>query len=892
LPGLAEPPPLENPAAERLRLWMAVRLLLAAAASHRPVLIILDDLQWTDEASIGLLSFLIRRNRELQIMLLGIVRDDDLPEDHPIQRLILEGFREGTLVTLPLAGLGVHEVGALAAHQHQVGRALTSTQVEALHAQCAGNPRLLLELLALLEESSTTGNVDSILTGILAGTRSVPSTIRLTLGQRVDRQSNECRLVLRICAVVTDDAPISLLAQVAELDPDTFHGAIAAATSSGLLVKETSGDTEKYALHYALLGPMLYVDLLPTERQRLHHRVATVLAAQESAAAGPTAHVIARHYLQGADPASAVRWLERAGDHAAGMFAPASAFAQYRKALDLLEHGRAPRDKAPSAASDALPRILEKLGNLQLLDGDYGAAQAYFARARELVTDNMLRADLLRKEGVTWEKRGDFSQALAAFDAAEQVGDAPRASDVGLASHPAALLDEFQAKLALSRGEAYWSQGDFERAATAAAQALTLRNSIPEGQAQARALYLLGRVAEVRGDYKRAETCYKSSLAIRERIDDQQGIAACWYGLGLVAYDQGDVKLAVNCHERSMHIREHIGDQWGIAFSWGKLAQLAQYQGDYARADECNRQSFALQERIGSQPGIAGAAYQLGQVAREYGGYAEAARNLEHSLRIQERIGDCWGCSNSLSDLGDVARDRGDFTLAEQYYERSLAIKEQLGDQLGIAQCLHNQGLLACERGDFQSSLALERRARRLARRLGTPSMEARAALGQAIAALLAGQQRRATLLTQHSRGLTTLYGSARTKVQLALVACTQSRVIGHMPEAIAAAQLALRLAVHGRFRREEALAQRLLGQCTLATGDATAAIRLLRGACALFEEIGARVEHSRTQLVLAEVLSCQSAQPEHAFLQGEADELKATALACLAAHGASTILL
>ncbi|MDB5058291.1 MAG: tetratricopeptide repeat protein, partial [Chloroflexi bacterium] len=42
LPGLAEPPPLENPAAERLRLWMAVRLLLAAAASHRPVLIILD----------------------------------------------------------------------------------------------------------------------------------------------------------------------------------------------------------------------------------------------------------------------------------------------------------------------------------------------------------------------------------------------------------------------------------------------------------------------------------------------------------------------------------------------------------------------------------------------------------------------------------------------------------------------------------------------------------------------------------------------------------------------------------------------------------------------------------------------------------------------------------
>ena len=360
--------------------------------------------------------------------------------------------------------------------------------------------------------------------------------------------------------------------------------------------------------------------------------------------------------------------------------------------------------------------------------------------------------------------------------------------------------------------------------------------------------------------WKKAEDCYERSLAIRERIEDFQGMGTCWYGLGMVAYDRGDPVRAEACHQRALAIRERIGDAWGVAFSWGKLGQLAQFQGHYAHAEACNRRCLELRRQLGNQPAALRAAYQSSHAAVEQGDYAEAAGYLERSLRMQERVGDQWGCSNSLSDLGDVTRERGDFRLAEHYIGRSLALKEHLGDQLGIAQCLHGLGLLAGERGDLGAANLLGRRARRLARRIGAHGMEATASLGQATTAIQAGRLRLAISLLAHSRALAD-YTSSRTAVQIELATAGLRIAQNRLPEAAAAAREALQPALRNHFRREEALAQRILGQCLLAMGDPLGAISVLRKACSLLERMESAAELSLARATLASALGPDAGQ-------------------------------
>ncbi|HWE62441.1 MAG TPA: tetratricopeptide repeat protein, partial [Chloroflexota bacterium] len=827
--GLAAPAPLENEGAERLRLWMAVRTLLAAITAGRPLLLAIEDLHWIDEASLGLLSFLMRRSHDLRLLLAATTRDVAEGED-PVQSLVREGRRAGIMEIVEVAGLSPAEVGALAGHA--LGGQLTGAQITTLHAQCAGNPLFILELLTLVRGDAVADSAEHDLAAVLTGDTPLPLTIRQVLGQRLDHVSPVCRVLLQTGAVIGDRFDRDLLASMLEQDVAIFEAALDEALAAGLLRESASSEGVEYELAHALLRQALYMELPPTQRPRLHARIATALAERASDHRGTAAELIASHFARSHDHLAAAQWLERAGDHAAALHARTEALAHYSMARERLERrvGRGQNDASRRAAR---ARLSGKLGNLCLLDGEYARAQEHFACARSLADDASQRAALWHKEGLTWEKRGEFSRALAAFDAAEREGGS-------------------QAELELSRGASYRSRGEHEAAAAAALRALGALQHQPEGLPMAHAAYLIGQLAAMRGDLAQAEERYRQSLAIRERLGDQQGVAATWYGLGLVAYDRGDAAQAEACLQRSLHMRERLGDQWGIAFTWNKLGLVVQYQGQYARAEECFRQAHAVKERIGSQPGIARSAYNLSQVARERGDYAEAALYCRRSLTIQEQIGDQWGIANSLLELGEVARERGDYTEAERYLRRSLATAERLADQLGIAACLHSLGMLACEQGDMRAALQLCRQSRRLARRIGARGREALAALGQAQAALHARHPRMAAVLIEYSRALAARYGSARTSVLLALATAELEIRRGAAAAAEAATREAVRLAVQGQFRREEATALRYLGTCASARGAHDEAREAFRAALALFEEMGIAPEITRTRQALA----------------------------------------
>ena len=108
-------PELGPPAAEgdRATLFEAIRLALAAIAARRPAALLLDDLQWADDATLELLAALARSLDTQPLLVLGAFRSDELPRGHPIRRLRSELRRAGRLRQVTVEPLEAEATAAL-----------------------------------------------------------------------------------------------------------------------------------------------------------------------------------------------------------------------------------------------------------------------------------------------------------------------------------------------------------------------------------------------------------------------------------------------------------------------------------------------------------------------------------------------------------------------------------------------------------------------------------------------------------------------------------------------------------------------------------------------------------------------------------------------------------
>jgi tetratricopeptide (TPR) repeat protein len=215
--------------------------------------------------------------------------------------------------------------------------------------------------------------------------------------------------------------------------------------------------------------------------------------------------------------------------------------------------------------------------------------------------------------------------------------------------------------------------------------------------------------------------------------------------------------------------------------------------------------------------------------------------------------------AHTWHQLGTVVRDQGDLDRATEYVERSLALFERLGDEHGRADCFATLGLIAGERGEFTIAAWQCRAARRLSHKLELAETEARAALGQAQARLRAGHVHGASVHLDHARDVATTCGLRLELTQVVLTrAELQLRAVGDVPDSLDTAcnlaDEALRLATERGYRREEALAHRLLGQCEQLRFDPPRADAHLRAALDLQQAMGATLESERTRLLRMDV--------------------------------------
>lgn len=287
------------------RLFDLFASLLRQLAVERPVLLVVDDLQWADRSTRDLLVLLARTLRPpARVAVLAAHRVDDLGRRHPLRPLLAQLERLDHVHRFDLGGLSRPETADLV--EGLLGQAADPALVDRVHRRSGGNP-------LFVEELAAAG------VGGLHPAAALPEHLQDLLLSRVDALGATARRLVRAAAAAGDHITHALLAATAGALPAAeLIAGLEEAVDARVLTADGSG----YALRHRLVRDAVLDALLPTQRAELHRACAEALQVDPGLVAPDRlAAARAHHWCGAGEPAMALPALLAAADAAAAVSA-------------------------------------------------------------------------------------------------------------------------------------------------------------------------------------------------------------------------------------------------------------------------------------------------------------------------------------------------------------------------------------------------------------------------------------------------------------------------------------------------------------------------------------------------------------------------------------------
>ncbi len=330
-------PPLPEPLREgsdiagigsQAELFELVRVFFAEVSLQRPLLLVLEDLHWSDPASLELLRYLARALHQFAVLIIITYREDELTRYHPLFQLLPLITRESDALRIELQRLNPAELRNLVLARG-LPEADTNRLAAYLETRTSGNPLFATELLRALEIEGVLAldGRDMWLGELDEGY--MPSIVVQVIEQRLARFGVEARQALEIAAIIGEEVPLELWEAVGKTQQHVLDAAIEQAFAIHVLDETANHQGVRFT--HALIREVLYKGILLTRRRIWHQRVADVLMT----APDPDPDAVAFH-LEHAVDSRLVDWLARAAERALHRQAQLMAADQFDRAQALL----------------------------------------------------------------------------------------------------------------------------------------------------------------------------------------------------------------------------------------------------------------------------------------------------------------------------------------------------------------------------------------------------------------------------------------------------------------------------------------------------------------------------------------------------------------------------
>ncbi len=614
---------------------------LRSVATDRPVVLVVEDMQWADSGTIELFEYLVDEIGRWghQVMFVGTYRTSDVEQTHPVVSVARKTAETGRGELLELDPFDRDRVRSLLSSLLDISE-LPSSFVEAVHDHTGGTPLFVTELghqLARRVGPVQTGNTlpDDL------ETVTVPETVERAVMDRLDAVPDDVRPVLQLGAVLGTEFSFDLLRVASDYPVDTLIDCIDALDRRRIWTRSA----ERIEFVHGVVREQTLVTLSEEDRKRLHERVATAIETVHDERIEEYAAQLGSHYEQLGAVDTAYDYYCLAGEYAVETYAHEDAIDHYERALSLA-------DSHDGVTDTEVATVTIHAGEIYRIRGKYDRAKTYFEESLEWAR--------------TYEDHGTEAESLC------QLGKTAIRED---------LYDQ--------------AREYYERA-------LSLRRDLDDRSGEAECLSMLGQIGLKEAVNEQGRSFYERALSIYRELGDRSGEAQCLNGIASIAIRSGEYDRARTFQKQCLSLCRDVGDPFGEADALNNLAIVAYRQGAYDRFRTYCEESLELSRTLGDREREARTLNNLGNIDVKQGVYDRATEYIERSLEICETIGNREGSARSLVNLGIVACERGAFELASTHCERSLDIRTEIGDRYGQAESHNILARIALRQGAFE----------------------------------------------------------------------------------------------------------------------------------------------------------------------------------------------
>ena len=675
----------EDRAQLRARGFHVAGQLVRRLAARGPVLLLLDDLHWADDASLAWLAELLQTAADVPLSVVAATRPA-LFERHPAWLAAVPIHTRVALQPLDSAG-SVELADTLLRRLPDAPPGLRELLIDG----SVGNPFYMEELLEMLIDEgaiSTAGNHWTVHAPQLRALR-VPPTLTGVLQARLDSLGEQGKHALQLAAIV---GPVFWSVALAAIDAQAVE-ALPSLIERDLVHEQAPSQFEgsrQFAFKHHLLHQVAYATVLKPTRRDGHARVAAWMADQGAERTGAHLATIADHFEKGGDTANACEYYTRAAEFAATRMAHEAAFAAADRALALV-------DARDLALRWRLHALREGEFDLRAERDAQAETLRTLAELCDALNDDAHRADVALRRAYLAFRTAQYPQALALAGTALELAQRNNAQTLALRAYHMQAI-------------ALYCLGDLGPAQAIALAGVDAARNLGERRLELRFVNALAVIAARNTDLVGGYTHDLRAMQLCRELGNRADEAVCLSNLGNTMLGFGDFEQARGHLDDALRLARAVGARFAEPHLLRHLAVCALQRGEPAQAQDLARQALALSIQIKDKGGEATSALCAAHAELALGNQAAAEADFRHAQSLGTEL-DHPQRLDATAGLARTALARGAADEAAAHIETLLAHLAQQGsfDGAESPQRVHLDCYLVLHRlGDPRAATVLD----------------------------------------------------------------------------------------------------------------------------------------------------------------------------------------
>ena len=568
----------------------AFKEIIKKESAVNPLVLVWEDLQWSDLPSLEFLIELLPLVLEVPVLFLLQYRlDENEKRAWDFHENVLSQYPENHTEVV-LHSLKENECNILIDSLSQDSKLALDIRNQIIK-KSEGNPSFIEELLNSISEQNeyilqkqSSGDIE------LKKELQIPDSLHNVIMSRIDSLEPIEKTTLQTASVIGRVFPMKLLAEVLRdsLSKSEIEESLNELQSKEFILRHlptnissnSSVIRKEFVFKQDITQNVLYNSLLLSQRQALHKKVGVEIENLYSENIAEFAESLALHFEKGKNFGKAINYYKLAAERAKDLFANDDAILFYSRALEL-------SDKVPTEPV-VFSQIHESMGDVFFVTAQYSNSTNHFKSALNYHNDPGCQAKSYYKLGKVFERSGNYPMALESYNNALK------------------LINErndgvFLAQINSGISMVYYRQGNLTQAEKLIIEAFEILNKLSATGALADVYNNMGIIYSKLGEFNKALNFHNKCLEIREQSGVSSGLAATYNNIGHIYQQKNELDDAIKHYKKSLEYCEKTGNLHGLAKTFDNLSQIYMAQGKNMEAMEYSLKAISILGKIASE---------------------------------------------------------------------------------------------------------------------------------------------------------------------------------------------------------------------------------------------------------------------------------------------------